>query len=110
MKSMFFYTLAFTLIGCTTIPTQHGKAQFWGDYTNVTFDDGSVHFHADTMMHSGVVRAHWHGAVLMGGEVVSSAIPGVGVGTRAAGAALPSLVSGMTQPPRNRATPIPSHP
>lgn len=66
--------LALCLSGCTIIPTQHGKAQFWGDYTNVQFDDGSVHFRATTMRHSGVVRAHWQGASSLGAEAVSGAI------------------------------------
>lgn len=95
------------LIGCTLVPTQHGVAQFWGDYTNFKFSDGSVKLSASAMIHSTVVRAHWHGVVLVGDEAVSSAIPGVGVGTRAAAATVPSLVSGFTQPPKS--TPIPAH-
>jgi hypothetical protein len=93
---------------CTMIQTQHGTAQFWGDYENVYFHDGAVTFSATSMNHSHVVRAHWHGAVLLGGVAVSSAIPGVGVGGRVVGAAVPSVVSGFTQPPR--ATPAPLTP
>lgn len=96
--------LSFLLCSCTIIPTQHGKAQFWGDYTDVKFDDGSVHFSATTMIHSTAIRAHYHGLVLLGGVAVSSAIPGVGVGGRATAAAVPSLVSGFTAPPKPAAT------
>lgn len=100
--------LSIVLSGCTMIPTQHGTAQFWGDYTNVTFTDGSVSFHADTMVHSTVVRAHWHGAVLVGGVAVTSAIPGLGVGGRAAVTAVPPIVSGLTAPTKPMATPAPA--
>lgn len=98
--------LCIALAGCTIIPTQHGKAQFWGDYTNVQFDDGSVHFHADSMIHSTAVRAHWHGAVLLGSEAVTSAIPGVGIGAKIVAPAVPAIVSGLTAKP---STPPPAH-
>lgn len=99
-------SFALLLPACTLISTSHGTAQFWGDYTDFAFSDGSVKLTATSMIHSSVVRAHYHGLVLLGGVAVSSAIPGVGVGERAAAAAVPSLVSGFTQPSRITPSPV----
>lgn len=91
--------------GCTSIPTQHGIARFYGDYTALKFDDGSVHFSATTAIHSTAVKAHWHGISNLGSEVVAGAI-GLKGGNAAlgmAGAVLPPVVNR----PTNRATPAP---
>lgn len=93
------------LCSCTVIPTQHGKAQFWGDYSQLSFDDGSVHVRALEANHSHAVRAHWHGVTNLGAEVVTGAI-GLHGGSQiigAAGAAIPPMVNR----PTNRATPAP---
>lgn len=105
--------LSLLATGCSIVHGPHGVHQFWGDYTKVDFADTpqGVHLKCDTMNHSHAVRAHYHGLVLLGGEAVSSATPGVGVGTRAAAAAVPPIVSGFTQPPQPpRATPVPVKP
>lgn len=60
--------IAVVLTGCTLIPTQHGTAQFWGDYQNLNFVDGGVSLSCSVMTHSGVVKAHWHGIVAVGAE------------------------------------------
>ena len=65
MKQLLALLAVALLAGCTLIPTQHGVAQFWGDYTNVKFQDGDVHFSADTMIRQQRRPAHWHGAVLL---------------------------------------------
>lgn len=70
VKYLFAVLLAcLTFTSCTMIPGPHGTAQFWGDYQDIAFQDGSVKFSAKSMVHSGVVRAHWHGAIAVGGEV-----------------------------------------
>ncbi len=83
---------ALLLCSCTLIPTQHGTAQFWGDYTGLLFKDGDVSLKAKTMTHSGVARAHWHGAAAIGAEVVMGTIGGA----PAAAAVIPPLVSRPT--------------
>jgi hypothetical protein len=91
---------ALLLCGCAIIPTQHGKAQFWGDYTNLKFDDGSVHFEASRAMHSPVVRAHWHGATSLANEAVTGAIGLTGGNEVVGGAA--SVITPIVNRPTSR--------
>lgn len=93
------------LFGCAIIPTQHGKVQLWGDYTNVTLDDGSVHFHADKAIHSGVVKAHWHGVNNLAAEAVAGVI-GLKAGNQVLGAAAVAIPPVVNRP-TTRATPHP---
>lgn len=90
--------LPLLLCSCTIIPTQHGKAILGGDYTNVKFDDGSVHFSADRANHSTVTRAHWLGASNLASQAVAGAI-GLKGGNEAVGAVatvIPPLVNRPT--------------
>ncbi len=91
-------------IGCTSIPTQHGTARFWGDYPRIKFDDGSVHFSADRANHSAVARVHWHGASNIAGQLVAGAI-GL-TGHEVAGAAA-TMIPPVVNRPTTRATPAP---
>lgn len=90
------------LPACTIIPTRHGKAQFWGDYRNVDYTDGGVHFKADEMVHSTVARVHWHGATTLGGEALSAY-----TGGPAAVGGVSALTS-LVNRPTNRTTPTPT--
>jgi len=93
------------LSGCTTIPTQHGTAQFWGDYTKIAFDDGSVHFRADTAIHSTAVRGHWHGINNFAATAVTGAI---GLhGANQVASAIPAVIPAIVNRPTTRATPTP---
>lgn len=98
-------TLLAILTSCAIIPTQHGKVQLWGDYEDVKFDDGSVHFQARRAIHSGIVRAHWHGANNLAAEVVAGAI-GLKGGNQVLGAAS-AIVPPAVNRPTTRATPFP---
>lgn len=104
MKST-FVLLLLALSGCTIIPTQHGKAQFWGDYQRISFDDGSVHFRADSALHSPVVRAHWHGGNNLAASVVAGAI-GLHGANQAIGG-ITSVIPAVVNRPTTRATPAP---
>lgn len=101
--------VAFATTGCTLLPTQHGTAQFWGDYTNVKFDDGSVHFSADSMVHSRAIRAQWHGLNGFAAEAATVIIPGAPVAARAVAPAITNLVSGTTAPANSTSVPVKTH-
>lgn len=92
------------LCGCTVIHTQHGADQFWGDYEALALKDGAVTFTATKMTHSGVVKAHWHGVIGLGGEALGAYTAGIGAPV------VGSLVTGtsaIVNRPTSRATPIP---
>lgn len=93
MKLLPVIALCLSFPACTMIPTQHGTAQFWGDYEDVSLKDGSVTFTAKKMVHSGVARAHWHGLTTLGAEAVMA---GIGGTPGAAAAVIPPLVSRPT--------------
>ena len=93
------------LIGCTTIPTQHGIARFYGDYEDVKFDDGSVHWSAKKATHSTAVRAHWHGVNNLAAEAVAGVI-GLKAGNQVLGAAAVAVPPAVNRP-TTRATPHP---
>lgn len=105
MKLLLLLSGICVFTGCTIIPTQHGKVQFWGDYADVKFDDGSVHFSALKMAHTGAIRAHWHGANNLAASVVAGAI-GLKGGNQALGAAA-AIVPPVVNRPTTRATPHP---
>lgn len=67
MKLLPFLALLFC--SCTIIPGPHGKAIFGGDYMNVDYTDGPVHYHADVMQHSPIYTA----AGASAGNVIGSA-------------------------------------
>lgn len=98
------------LCGCTMIPGPHGTAQFWGDYQNLDYSDGPVHLKATSMIHSGVVRAHYHGITNIGAEVASTMI---GLNTaqpavKAATSLVPAIPAVVNRPTtRATATPKP---
>lgn len=94
-----------SMVGCAIIPTQHGKVQLWGDYAGLAFDDGSVHFRANSAIHSTAVRAHWHGVTNLGAEVVAGAI-GMKSGGQILGA-LGTAIPPVVNRPTARATPRP---
>lgn len=102
MKLILALLAIVSLVGCTMIPGPHGTAQFWGDYTKLDYSDGPVHLKADTMTHSNVVRAHWHGASVLGAEAVA-----YGAGGPVAGAGVATAASFFNRQ-TNRATPTPT--
>lgn len=94
---------ALALPACTSLPTQHGIARFYGDYTALKFDDGSVHFSSTAAIHSTAVKAHWHGASNIAGQVVAGAI-GLHGSNQVVGAAA-SMIPPIVNRPTSRATP-----
>ncbi len=92
------------LTGCTIIPTQHGKAQFWGDYTKIAFDDGTVHFSADRATHSPVVRAQWNGVNNFAAQAVAGAI-GLKGGNEVVGGIATVIPPIVNRPTNRTATP-----
>lgn len=102
--------LGVELAACSIVPGPYGTASFWGDYTKFNYSavpGKGVHLTADTMSHSPIVRAHWHGIANVGAEAVAYGIGAHG-GSQAIGAVtaiVPPIVSRHT----SRATPTP-HP
>lgn len=93
MKTIIAF-LFIALSGCTILPTQHGHAVFGGDYTRISFSDGSVKFSADSANHSRAARVHWNGAANIGAEAVTAFAGGSVIGPAAA--VVPSLVNRPT--------------
>jgi len=84
MKRTLLPFLALLAVGCTSVPTPHGTARFWGDYASVDIKDGPFTFKAVGMKHSPVARAHWRGGTGVASQVVGGAIgftqPAIGAG------------------------------
>lgn len=104
MKTLLLLSLACFLAGCTLIPTPHGTAQFWGDYTTVSLTDGPVKFTAASMRHSAVAKAHWVGAANFG-SVASGAVMGLSGQAGIGGAA--AVIAPIVNRPTSRPAPTP---
>jgi hypothetical protein len=98
--------IALLFTSCTIIPTQHGKAQFWGDYSQIYFHDGSVTFSANTAIHSTAIRAHWHGVTTLGMEAMTYGLGGAGPAVGVGGA----TISNFVNRPTSRTKPLPGQP
>jgi hypothetical protein len=96
--------LSLLLCGCTIIPTQHGKAQFWGDYSQLKFDDGTVHFEAARATHSPAIRAQWQGASNLAAQAVAGAI-GLKGGNEVVGGIATVIPPIVNRPTNRQATP-----
>lgn len=100
MKYLPLLLLVSAQLGCTIIPTQHGKAIFGGDYTRISFSDGSVRFSADKATHSTAARVHWNGAGNIVAEAATAAI-GLQGGNQVVGGAA-SVITPIVNRPTTR--------
>jgi hypothetical protein len=110
MRTLACLSLAILLPACTMMDANKGTYFTNADNQKVKmeFSGGKItHYEAESNLHSPIVKAHWHGAIGLGGEVLGASMAG-GAGGAMVGAATTAASAIVNRPTtRGAATPAP---